>query len=384
MLRRARGRCAGVRRGRGRGGSRAASRRGPTTPTRPGKKPHKRSAGSYAVTAAVAVFVLAFLSPFVIILLNSFKTSADYRTNGSLSLPTQWNWEIIGDVWERVDFSQKLLNSIQISLGVVLIAVLFALFNAYAIGIGRVRWRTAFLVFFLGANVLPQEGLVYPIYYLFKEMGLYDGKLGYTILVGITYSAFGTYLLSSVFSSFPRELIEAASMDGAGRWTILWRIVLPMSWPTLSVMCVFFFVWSWNEFLYPLVLLISNDNQTVPLGLSVMQGQYTSDPTAMSAAALLGIIPMVVFFLIFQRSLTRGLTAGAVHGGGFDEFAGEAAEDGGEQVGPEGAVRDADEDGVAEFAVVEAHLLEQVVDGVHQAFLWQDVGAEEEDEEGGA
>ncbi|MFE0845346.1 carbohydrate ABC transporter permease [Streptomyces rochei] len=274
--------------------------------------PGKRGAGSYAVVAAVTVFVLAFLAPFAIILLNSFKTSADYRTNGSLSWPEHWNWDIVADVWERVDFTQKLVNSIQISLGVVLIAVVLALFNAYAIGIGRIRWRTAFLVFFLGVNVLPQEGLVYPIYYLFKEMGLYDGKLGYTILVGITYSAFGTYLLSSVFSSFPRELIEAASLDGAGRWTILWRIILPMSWPTLSVMCVFFFVWSWNEFLYPLVLLISNDNQTVPLGLSVMQGQYTSDPTAMSAAALLGVIPMVVFFLIFQRSLTRGVTAGAV------------------------------------------------------------------------
>ncbi|WP_411075016.1 carbohydrate ABC transporter permease [Streptomyces sp. cmx-4-7] len=272
----------------------------------------KKGAGSYAVLAAVAVFVLTFLSPFAIILLNSFKTGADYRANGSLSLPEKWNWAIIGDVWERVGFTQKLLNSVQISLGVVLIAVVLALFNAYAIGIGRVRWRTAFLVFFLGLNVLPQEGLVYPIYYLFKEMDLYDGKLGYTILVGITYSAFGTYLLSSVFAGFPKELIEAASLDGAGRWTILWRIVLPMSWPTLSVMCVFFFVWSWNEFLYPLVLLISNDNQTVPLGLSVLQGQYTSDPTSLSAAALLGVIPMVVFFLIFQRSLTRGLTAGAV------------------------------------------------------------------------
>ncbi|MCL7425380.1 carbohydrate ABC transporter permease [Streptomyces sp. NPDC052415] len=271
-----------------------------------------RGAGSYAVVAAVTLFVLAFLAPFLIILVNSFKTSADYRANGSLSWPEQWNWSIIGDVWERVDFTQKLVNSIQISLGVVVIAVVLALLNAYAIGIGRIRWRTAFLVFFLGVNVLPQEGLVYPIYYLFKELGLYDGKLGYTILVGITYSAFGTYLLSSVFSTFPRELIEAASLDGAGRLTILWRIVLPMSWPTLSVMCVFFFVWSWNEFLYPLVLLISNDQQTVPLGLSVMQGQYTSDPTAMSAAALLGVIPMIVFFLIFQRSLTRGLTAGAV------------------------------------------------------------------------
>ncbi|MFI9340702.1 carbohydrate ABC transporter permease [Streptomyces sp. NPDC052773] len=295
----------------------ATEKTAPPAPARPtGQRKQrpagKRGAGSYAVVAAVTVFVLAFLAPFLIILVNSFKTSADYRANGSLSWPEQWNWSIIGDVWERVDFTQKLVNSIQISLGVVVIAVVLALFNAYAIGIGRIRWRTAFLVFFLGVNVLPQEGLVYPLYYLFKELGLYDGKLGYTILVGITYSAFGTYLLSSVFSTFPRELIEAASLDGAGRWTILWRIVLPMSWPTLSVMCVFFFVWSWNEFLYPLVLLISNDQQTVPLGLSVMQGQYTSDPTAMSAAALLGVIPMIVFFLIFQRSLTRGLTAGAV------------------------------------------------------------------------
>ncbi|MEU8569251.1 carbohydrate ABC transporter permease [Streptomyces pathocidini] len=272
----------------------------------------RRGPGSYAVVAAVTVLTLAFLAPFLVILLNSFKTSADYRAHGSLSWPASWNWDVLGDVWQRVDFTQKLVNSVETSLGVVLIAVVLALFNAYALGIGRVRWRTAFLVFFLGVNVVPQEGLVYPIYYLFKEIELYDGKLGYTILVGITYSAFGTYLLSSVFSGFPRELIEAASMDGAGRWTILWRIVLPMSWPTLSVMCVLFFVWSWNEFLYPLVLLISNENQTVPLGLSVMQGQYTSDPTALSAAALLGVIPMIAFFILFQRSLTRGVTAGAV------------------------------------------------------------------------
>ncbi|MFF9813529.1 carbohydrate ABC transporter permease [Streptomyces sp. NPDC014006] len=283
-------------------------------PTTQGRKAagSRRTPLSWATLIAVGVFTLVFLAPFLIILLNSFKTSGDFRSHGSLSWPGSWNWGVIADVWQRTDFTQKLLNSAETSLGVVVIAVVLALFNAYALGIGRIRWRTAFLVFFLGVNVLPQEGLVYPIYYLFKELGLYDGKLGYTLLIGITYSAFGTYLLSSVYSSFPRELIEAASLDGAGRWTILWRIVLPMSWPTLSVMCVFFFVWSWNEFLYPLVLLVSNDHQTVPLALAGMRGQYTSDPTALSAAALLGVVPMVAFFLIFQRSLTRGVTAGAV------------------------------------------------------------------------
>ncbi|WP_326599192.1 carbohydrate ABC transporter permease [Streptomyces sp. NBC_01803] len=292
----------------------------PESPRRRTRRSSRRAAAgkgrrtplSYVVAAGVTAFVLAFLAPFLIILINSFKTSSDYRSNGPLSWPEKWNWDILDDVWERTDFTQKLLNSVQISLGVVVIAIVIALFNAYAIGIGRVRWRNAFLIFFLAVNVLPQEGVIYPVYYLFKEMGLYDTKLGYTILLGVLYSAFGTYLLSSVYAGFPRELLEAAQLDGASRWTVLWRIVLPMSWPTLSVMCVFFFVWSWNEFLTPLVLLISNDNQTVPLGLAVMRGQYTSEPTALSAAALLGVIPMIVFFLIFQRTLTRGVTAGAV------------------------------------------------------------------------
>ncbi|PRX90752.1 carbohydrate ABC transporter permease [Allonocardiopsis opalescens] len=267
---------------------------------------------SYGVAAVLTVAVVVFLAPFAVILLNSFKTSADFRTNGPLSWPAEWDWAVLAEVWERVDFTQKLVNSVQTSLGVVAIAVVLALFNAYAIGIGRSRFRVSLLIFFLAANVLPQEGMIYPVYYLFREIGLYDTKIGYTILIGVVYSAFGTYLLSSVFASFPRELLEAAELDGAGRWTVLWRVVLPLSWPTLSVMCVFFFVWSWNEFLVPLVLLISNDNHTVPIGLAVMESQYTSDPTGLSAAALLGVIPMLVFFFIFQRTLTRGVTAGAV------------------------------------------------------------------------
>jgi raffinose/stachyose/melibiose transport system permease protein len=292
----------------------ARSRRGPGRSRRAAGREDRsrRTPMSYAVLAALSAFVLVFLAPFAIILLNSFKTSADFRANGPLSWPAEWNWDIIGDVWEQVDFTQKLLNSLQSSLGIVAIAVVLALLNAYAIGIGRVRWRNAFLVFFLAVNVLPQEGIVYPVYYLLKEAGLYDSLLGYVLFTGVLYSAFGTYLLSSVFAGFPRELLEAASLDGAGRWTVLWRIVLPMSWPTLSVMCVFFFVWSWNEFLLPLVLLVSADNQTVPLGLGLLRGQYSSDPTSLSAAALLGVIPMIVFFLIFQRTLTRGISVGAV------------------------------------------------------------------------
>jgi raffinose/stachyose/melibiose transport system permease protein len=125
-------------------------------------------------------------------------------------------------------------------------------------------------------------------------------------------AAFGTYLLSAVLGQFPREILEAARIDGANRWQVLWRIVVPVSRPTLGVLLVFFFIWTWNEFLLPLVMLISNDNQTVSVALGVLQGQRLMDATMTNAAALLGVLPAIVFFLVFQRTLTRGIAVGAI------------------------------------------------------------------------
>ena len=101
-------------------------------------------------------------------------------------------------------------------------------------------------------------------------------------------------------------------MDGAGRLRTLWRVVVPVSRPTLGVLFTFFFIWTWNEFFLPLVFLISNANQTVPVALGVLQGDKMMDATTTSASALLGILPAVLFFLVFQRTLTRGVMAGAV------------------------------------------------------------------------
>ena len=112
-------------------------------------------------------------------------------------------------------------------------------------------------------------------------------------------AAFGTYLLSAVYGTFPKEVLEAASIDGATRWQILWRVIFPISRPTLSVLLIFFFIWTWNEFLIPLTFLVSNENQTVPVAISVLQGDRLMDVTTTSASALLGLIPTLLFFLIF-------------------------------------------------------------------------------------
>ncbi|MDY7529183.1 MULTISPECIES: carbohydrate ABC transporter permease [Cryobacterium] len=276
-------------------------------------KVHTRKTTGDWVILFIAIIIGLFIAiPFVMIVINSFKSPADYNSSGPLALPSNLYFDGIINFWTRVNFPEKLWNSVVISSVVAVAAVLLSMFNAYAIGIGRIRGRTWIVVLILLANMVPQEALLYPLYFMFKQVGLYDNIWAVIIIFTVIQSAFGTYLLSSVYGTFPKELLEAASLDGASRWQILWRVVYPISRSTLAVLLIFFFIWTWNEFLIPLTFLVSNANQTVPVAISVLQGDRLMDVTTTSASALLGLLPTLVFFLIFQRTLTRGITAGAV------------------------------------------------------------------------
>ncbi|WP_344677853.1 carbohydrate ABC transporter permease [Microbacterium schleiferi] len=287
--------------------------------TRQEKTPGRRRGGmnkprgiDWLMVAFVVVGAILVVAPFYLIIVNSFKSPAEYSNSGPLSIPTQFYVDGLVAFWERVNFPEKLWNSFFISGTVAVLAVLISVLNAFAIGIGRIRGRSWIVLLFLLANLLPQEALLYPLYYMAKGVGLYNTVWSVIIIFTVIQAAFGTYLLASVYGTFPKEVLEAAAMDGATRWQILWRVVFPISRPTLSVLLIFFFIWTWNEFLIPLTFLVSNATQTVPVAISVLQGDRLMDVTTTSASALLGIVPTLLFFLIFQRTLTRGITAGAV------------------------------------------------------------------------
>jgi len=268
--------------------------------------------GKWIFLIALSIFLLLMLMPFILVTINAVKTEPEFARYGPLSLPHGINLTSLQDFWTRANFSRALFNSTFISISVAALAVLLSLLNAFALGLGKIRGRIWILVFFLMANFLPQEALAYPLYYFAKFFQIYDTPYSVILVFMVIQSAFGTYLLSSVFSSFPREIIEAALMDGCSKSNLLWDIVAPLSLPTLSVLFVFFFIWTWNEFFLPLILLPSNTSQTVPLALAINQGQYGVNITAQSASGLLGILPCIIFFLIFQRTLTRGITAGGI------------------------------------------------------------------------
>ncbi|MEU4402689.1 carbohydrate ABC transporter permease [Micromonospora orduensis] len=283
----------------------------PASARRPVRDRHHRGASRWVVLTLVTVGALVMLVPFAFMLLNAFKSPSDYSSGGPLSWPTEFYTRGLRTYWTTVNFPLKLWNSTLIAGSVAVLGVAVSLLNAYALGIGRVRGRLWIVGLFLLANMLPQEALIYPLYYVAKEIGLYNTQLSVIIIFTVIQSAFGTYLLASVMGTFPRSLLEAAALDGAGKWTVLWRVVFPNLRPTLAVLLIFFFIWTWNEFLIPLVMLIDNQTQTIPVALASLQGDRLMDAPTTNAGSLISLVPAILFFLIFQRTLARGITAGA-------------------------------------------------------------------------
>ena len=212
---------------------------GAVSATRPDER-HRRGKVRWVVLAGAALVALVMLVPFLIMLLNAFKSPAEYSANGPLSLPSKLYTDGLVNFWHRVNFPEKLVNSIVISGAVALLGTVVSLLNAYALGIGRVRGRLWIVAIFLFANMLPQEALIYPLYYLAKATGFYNNQLSVIIIFTVIQSAFGTYLLSSVFSTFPPSTnpifdaehfmfafillllmwVQASNYWGIGRW---WR-----------------------------------------------------------------------------------------------------------------------------------------------------------------
>jgi raffinose/stachyose/melibiose transport system permease protein len=266
---------------------------------------------AYAVLLALLALLAVMFAPFLIILINAIKTPTDLAANGPLSIPTNPTLDNMTTFWNAVDFGGALRNSIVISLLVSILATTLSVMNAFALGIGRMRGAIWLLVFFMLANILPNEAVVYPLYYMAKEAGLYNTQLAVVIIFTVIQSAFGTYFLASIMRAFPKEILDAARVDGCGKLQMLVRIVVPIMRPSIMVLMVFSFIWTWNEFYLPLIFLVDNSQYTVPVAVAVTQGQHMMNESQVAASALLGVLPCVVFFLMFQRTLTRGITAGS-------------------------------------------------------------------------
>ncbi len=218
------------------------------------------------------------------------------------------------DAWDEGQFGSYLRTSVIVTVCVVLGATLLSSLAGYAFGTMSFPGSTALFYLLLLGLMVPSEAIVIPLYFQLRSVDLLDT---YTALVlpQIAQSlAFGTFWMRAYFRSTSREVVEAARLDGAGHLRIFWSILLPMGRPAVTTMMVLFFMWTWNEFLLPLVVIPSGDLLTAPLGLALFQGQYTAGTSLLAAGAVMVALPVVVFYLFAQRHFIRGMVDGASKG----------------------------------------------------------------------
>ncbi len=218
------------------------------------------------------------------------------------------------DAWDEGQFGSYLRTSVIVTVCVVLGATLLSSLAGYAFGTMTFRGSSVLFYLLLLGLMVPSEAIVIPLYFQLRSVDLLDT---YTALVlpQIAQSlAFGTFWMRAYFRSTSREVVEAARLDGAGHLRIFWSILLPMGRPAVTTMMVLFFMWTWNEFLLPLVVIPSGDLLTAPLGLALFQGQYTAGTSLLAAGAVMVAFPVVVFYLFAQRHFIRGMVDGANKG----------------------------------------------------------------------
>ena len=257
--------------------------------------------------------VVIAIVPFLVTILASLKTSVEL-VQGVFALPEEPQWDNYRRAWVDGNFSRFFINSLVVAFGVLVPSIIFSCMAGFAFARYRFRGKSTIFIYLLLGLVVPLQALVIPLFYLLREIGLLD-SLWALILPQIAMSmSFGTLLMREAFSGVPREIVDAAVIDGAGSWRILWEIMFPLARPFVGTLSLMFFIWTWNEFLLPLVVNVDPAYQTLPVGLLYFQQRWTSDIPVIAAGATIIFVPLTVMFMIFQRQMIEGLTQGAIKG----------------------------------------------------------------------
>ena len=260
---------------------------------------------NYVVLLAFAAFALW---PILSILLTAVgPRSASIAREGRTL-----HWENFSDAWTEGNFSQYMATSVTVSVLVVSVALVCSIMAGYAFGTMRFRGeQVLFYVFLLGIMV-PTEAIIVPLYFDLRELGLTNTIWGVALPQIAQSIAFGTYWMRTYFRTSNASIVEAGRLDGAGTHRILWQILVPIGRPAITTLVLLSFMWTWNEFLIPLVMSPTGDVRTAPLALAFFQGQYVQGTTLLAAAAVLVALPVVIVYLFLQRHFIRGMIEGAV------------------------------------------------------------------------
>jgi trehalose/maltose transport system permease protein len=227
-----------------------------------------------------------------------------------------WSWDNYVSIFREQPFAKNILNSLIVSISVVSLSLLLGITAAYALGRVQFRGRGMLLLMILAVSMFPQVAVLSGMFELVRAFGLYNNLLSLTLSYMIFTIPFTVWVLTTFMKGLPKELEEAAVMDGATPWTIITRVFMPLLWPALVTTGLLAFIAAWNEFLFALTFTLTNTQRTVPVAIALITGssQHELPWGNIMAASVIVTVPVVLLVLIFQRRIVSGLTAGAVKG----------------------------------------------------------------------
>lgn len=266
----------------------------------------------WSIELTLAAAAVLFVLPVALIFVTAFKPDGEIVRFESLwpKQGTLENFRYVFGTPEEVPIVRWLANSVLVSSCVTALVLTVDSLAAYAFA--RLRPPGGRWVFFvvIATLMVPGQILLVPTYLLLSRLGWIDTP--WALIVPAGAGAFGVFMLTQFFKAVPRELEEAAAIDGCSRLGIWWHVMLPLSRPAMAVLAIFTFIGSWNDFVGPLVFLESADKYTLPVGIAMFQSSYASEYGLTFAACVICTLPVIVLFLVFSRQIIRGMTAGAV------------------------------------------------------------------------
>ncbi|CAG7646491.1 carbohydrate ABC transporter permease [Paenibacillus allorhizosphaerae] len=270
-------------------------------------------AGKLLLELGMVLLAIAFFFPLYLTFINGFKTYNEVVTS-TVALPHIFQFKNFGVVWKQINFLGVFMNSLIITVFSVVGILLISSAAAYQLVRRPGRVSQAIFLIILSSLVIPFQTMMIPLVKVAKDLHLINTLYGIIMM----YWGFGIplalFLYHGFIKSIPRELEEAAHIDGSGPVGVFFRILMPLLKPITTTIAILHSLWIWNDFLLPLITLSSKKNQTIPLASSVYFGQYTNEWHLAMAALTMAVIPVMIFFLLMQRYIIQGITAGAVKG----------------------------------------------------------------------
>lgn len=280
----------------------------PSSATKPVRKRTTRPRASTAVIWLLLVAGAAVMAfPLYWMLATALRPRGEIFSKDFDLFPDEMAWGNFVEAWQKLPWEQYYANSFAIVLLAVPLTVSINLLAGYAFAKYRFPGRDVLFLLTLSTLMIPIQVIMVPEFLIVSKLGWVDTWWG--VVVPRAAEAFGLFMVRQFMRSIPDELIESARLDGAGEFAIFRRIVLPLSWPVIAVLTIFTFMWRWNDFAWPLVVLQDQGSFTVPLGLNLMKGQYYADWTGIMSMSLVSIIPLLVVFVFFQRHFIQGIAS---------------------------------------------------------------------------